>query len=270
MPSHVAICTDSSSLLSEAEAAGMGVEVVPIPVTLEGATFDERTSSLDWFYERLKAGATARTSPPTSAEFAAAYERAATRGARSVVSVHFDSRSSGITAAAERAAREVEIPVTVVDSRTASFGVALCVRAAVEAVAAGGTSADAVLAASRRGVHVQNAVAVLGSPGGRVPASAGWIIFRFTGGAASPIWQCASVAETVDQLATHVLLDEPPLAVAVGHAGRALEGAADELAHRLERSGRVTTVERYRVGASIGAHTGPESFGAFWWPAEGE
>jgi DegV family protein with EDD domain len=270
MPSHVAICTDSSSLLSEAEAAGMGVEIVPIPVTLDGVPFDERMSSLDWFYERLRAGATAHSSPPAPADFADAYARAAARGARSVVSIHFDSRATGTTAAAELAARDAELPVTVVDSRTGSFGVALCVRAAVEAVAAGGTSADAVLAASRRGLHVENAFAVLGSPGGRVPPSAGWMIFRFTGGVASPIWQCASIAETVEQLATHVLLDEPPLTAAVGHAGRALEAAADELAQKLESSGRVSGVERYRVGASLGASTGPDSLGAFWWPAGGE
>ena len=40
-----------------------------------------------------------------------------------------------------------------------------------------------------------------------------------------------------------------------------------ELAQRIERSGRAARVERYRVGASVGAHTGPDSFGAFWRPA---
>jgi DegV family protein with EDD domain len=245
----------------------MGVEVVPIPVTLDGLPFDERMSSLDWFYERLRAGAVATTSQPSPGDFAAAYERAASRGARSIVSIHLDSRASGTVAAAELGAREAELPVSIVDTRTASFGVALCVRAAAETVAAGGSAADAVLEASRVGSRVENVFAVLGGPGGRVPETAGWILFRFAGGVSSPIWQCASAAETVEQLAAHVLIEEGLLAVAVGHAGRALEQAADELAHRLERTGRVTTVERYRVGASIGAHTGPDSLGAFWQPA---
>ena len=60
--------------------------------------------------------------------------------------------------------------------------------------------------------------------------------------------------------------DEGPLAIAVGHAGSALESEADRLAHALARAESVFEVERYRVGASVGAHTGPDSFGLFWWP----
>ena len=44
--------------------------------------------------------------------------------------------------------------------------------------------------------------------------------------------------------------------------------AADALAVLLASSPRVIGVERYRVGAAVGAHTGPLSFGAFWWPSE--
>jgi hypothetical protein len=53
----------------------------------------------------------------------------------------------------------------------------------------------------------------------------------------------------------------------VGHAGPELEVAADRLAHDLVRE-QVAAVERYRVGPSVGAHTGPDCFGAFWWPSE--
>ena len=54
----------------------------------------------------------------------------------------------------------------------------------------------------------------------------------------------------------------------MGHASTAVEGAADRLAHDLLGLDGVVEVERYRIGASIGAHTGPDSFGLFWWPPE--
>jgi DegV family protein with EDD domain len=262
----VAVCTDSSSLLSASAAASLRVDMVPVPVALDGEPFDEDMSSLDWFYERLRTGAAATTSQPSPAELLAAYDLAASRGARAIVSVHLDSRVSGTVSSAETAAHLSQIPVTVVDTRTVSFGVGVCVRAAAEVVAGGGSAGDAALAASRLGARMHNAFVARESRGGRVPAVGGWTLFRFADGAAEPIWECASEDEAVERMADLAIRDEQAISAAVGHAGRTLEPAADQLAHRLVRAG-VTSVERYRVGASVGAHTGPDSFGIFWWPA---
>jgi DegV family protein with EDD domain len=241
------------------------VDVVPVHVALDGEPFDEGMSSLDWFYERLRAGAVATTSQPSPGELAAVYEQAAARGAQTIVSIHLDARVSGTISSARTAAQLSRIPVTVVDTRTVSFGVSACVRAAAEIVSAGGSAGDAALAASRLGARMHNAFVARGSRGGRVPTLGGWVLLRFAAGVASPIWECASEAEAVERMAMLALRDEPPIAAAVGHAGRALEPAADRLAHRLSHEG-VSAVERYRVGTSVGAHTGPDSFGVFWWP----
>jgi fatty acid-binding protein DegV len=265
--SRVAICTDSSSLLSAPVAAGLGIELVPVPVTLDGAPFDESMSSLDWFYERLRAGAVATTSQPSPAELGAAYERAASRGAQTLVSIHLDSRVSGTVSSAELAAREAPLPVKVVDARTVSFGVALCVRTAVKIVASGGSAGEAALAASRLGGLMQNAFVAPGSPAGRVPATTGWTVFRFADGVASAITECASVAEAVELMRGLALNGDGPISAAVGHAGHTMETAADRLGYKLAGADGVRAVERYRVGASVGAHTGADSFGVFWWPA---
>ena len=264
--SRVALCTDSSSLLSSAAAASLGVDVVPVPVAVDGEPFDEDMSSLDWFYERLRAGGAATTSQPSPAEFLRAYERAAARGAETVVSIHLDSRVSGVVSSAETAALASPVPVTVVDTRTVSFGVAVCVRAAAHAAARHDSAGDAVMAASRLGTRMQNAFVALGSPGGRVPTVGGWMLFRYAEGAPTPIWECASETEAVERIASLVFRGGRQLA-AVGYAGRAQKAAADRLAHRLADAEPVLAVERYRVGASVGAHTGADSFGAFWWPA---
>jgi fatty acid-binding protein DegV len=237
---------------------------VPIAVALDGEPFDELTSSLDWFYERLRAGAQATTSQPSPAEFATVFERAAERGAESIVSIHLDSRISGTVSAAEAAALSAELPVVIVDTRTVSFGVGLCVRAGAAALAAGGAAGDAARAASRYGAGIQNAFVVRSGPGGRVPHSEGWTLFRYQHGAATRTSVCASLTEAVAELVVLAVEDGPPLSAAIGHAGREIEPAADELARRLRNAHGVLDLERYRVGASVGAHTGADSFGLFW------
>lgn len=67
-------------------------------------------------------------------------------------------------------------------------------------------------------------------------------------------------------MAAHVLGHPGTLDVAVGYAAPPTEASADLLARALAHAG-IAEVVRYRVGPSVGAHTGPLSFGAFWWPA---
>lgn len=265
--SSVAICTDSSALLSGASATSLGVDVVSITVTLDGEPFDEQSSSLDGFYDRLRGGAVATTSQPTPSDLAEAYERAAARGAQSVASIHLDGRVSGTTSSAELAARGARIPVTVVDTGTVSYGVGICVRTAAQVVAAGGSVEDAAERAMRLGATLRNVFVARPGRAGRVPATDKWTLLSFSDGAAAPVAECASVAQSLEAMTRETLRGmRLPISVAVGHAGRELEAAADELAHRLLRTDGVLTVERYRVGAAVGAHTGPESFGLFWWP----
>lgn len=261
-----AVCTDSSSLISGASAANLGVEVVPIAVALDGEAFDVRDEPVDRFYARLREGATPTTTQPSPAEFADAYDRAASRGAHSVVSIHLDARVSGTVTSAEMAARDAPIPVIVVDTRTVSFGVAVCVRAAAEMAARGGSAEDAAQAASRLGPKIDNVFVARAGPGGRVTTRTDWALMRFADGATSMIATCGSVSEAVEEMTRYVLDHGTRISAAVGHAGREMEAAADALAHELLRAKGVMAVERYRVGASVGAHTGTESLGVFWWP----
>lgn len=265
--SGTAICTDSSALLPDMVAERLGIEVVPISITLGGEPFDERAQPIDDFYERLIDGIEVTTSQPSPGDFTDAYARLAARGARTALSIHLDARISGTTASAELAARDAPIPVRVVDTKTVSFGVGVCVRAAAEAVVAGGSASDAVATAMRLGAAMRNVFVAHGGPGGRVPELSGWAVLTFVDGTTLPVAACESVGETVDAMAAQVLGSDEPVQAAVGHAGAITETAADALAVELSRSPHVLDVERYRVGAAVGAHTGPVTFGAFWWPA---
>jgi fatty acid-binding protein DegV len=233
---------------------------------LDGEPLDERTGAIDDFYARLRAGVAAATSQPSPADFANAYQRAASHGAESIISIHLDSRTSGTIASAASAARDARIPVIVVDTRTVSFGVAVCVRAAAEITARDGSAEDAARAAFRLGPKIENVFVARAGPGGRVPTTPDWALLRFADGATSMIATCGSVSEAVEEMARHVLHGGTRSSAAVGHAGREMEAAADALAHRILGKESVPAVERYRVGASVGAHTGAESLGVFWWP----
>ena len=236
--------------------------MVPIPVALDGEAF---AGSADDFYERIRAGALATTSQPSPGEFLDRYERLATGDAGSVLSLHLDRRVSGVSESAAIAAREATLPIRVVSLPTVSYGVGLCVRAARAALRGGASVTQAASDAERIAMSLDNVFVARAAPDGRVQGSDGWALLRFAGGGAEPV----SAHETLDEAAdamTRLILGARAGLVAVGHAGVEVEAAADRLAHDLVAAS-VAAVERYRVGPSVGAHTGPDSFGAFWWPA---
>jgi fatty acid-binding protein DegV len=238
--------------------------VVPIPVTLDGEPF---AGPVDAFYERLRKGASATTSQPSAGAFLEAYERAASRGAASVLSIHLDRRTSGVSEAAALAAHQASLPIRVVSLPTVSYGVALGIRAA-HAVLRGGAGISAAAAeAERLAASLDNVFVARSAPGGRVSATLGWALLRFVGGAAGPVSNHETFDDAAAEMARRILRSRPGLA-AVGHAGAELEVAADRLAHDLLRAS-VAVVERYRVTPSVGAHPGPDSYGAFWWPGSG-
>jgi fatty acid-binding protein DegV len=222
---------------------------------------------VDAFYEQLRGGAVATTSQPSPGAFLEAYERAARNGAATVLSLHLDGRVSGVGASAELAAGEAPVPVRVIALPTVSYGVALCVRVAHAALAGGATAANAASDATRVAAMLDNVFVARAVASGRVSAGASWTLVRFADGAAQPLSSHESLDEAAHAMTRHIVEPVLPGLVAVGHAGAELEVAADRLAHDLLRA-QVTAVERYRVEPSVGAHTGPDCFGAFWWPAE--
>lgn len=259
------VCTDSSALLAKHDAARLGIEVVPIAILLDGEQVQGDLDADD-FYGRISAGARVATSQPSPAEFAAVYAAAAARGEQSVISIHLDERVSGTAASAEIAAREASHPVRVVATETVSFGVGVCARAAAEALAAGASPGAAATLARRLGSRVRNVFVAPGAPGGRVSQPADWTVLVFAEGETRPLATCEGAVEAVDLMVEHILAASPPIRVAVGHAAAVVEPDADDLAGALTGSASVIELERYRVGPAVGAHTGPFSFGAFWWP----
>ncbi len=263
----VRLCTDSSAQLPAGLAAAVNAIVIPVPVTLDGRSFEEGVDlDPDWFYERLVAGAHATTSQPNPARFLQAYEAAAEAGAEHVLSVHLSASASGTVESARTAAADAPLPVTVVDSGTTSFGVGVCVLEAARTIAEGASTDEAAAQVARLAPRIRNVFVAAGAPGGRVPAAPDRPVFSFADGTATQLATATCDGDAVAVMAEHIAGHEGAHAVAVGHAAPATQASADLLADALRRAG-IVDVLRYRVGPSVGTHTGPYSFGAFWWPA---
>lgn len=262
-----AICTDSSSQLPAPLAARLGIEVVPIGVAVDDTLFDEPELDPEEFYRWVAAGRRITTSQPSPGRFADVYARAAARGAREVLSVHVGSALSGTVGSARLAANEAPLPVTVIDTGMASFGVGICVIAAAEMLAAGGSAAAAVDAIERLVPAIGNVFAAAPAESGRIEAGDGLRVLSLADGVMETLETVVDAEEAVAVMAGHVSSLPGPLRLAVGHADGSVAPAAGRLAAALAGSDAVREVLRYRVGPSVGAHTGGRSFGAFWWPA---
>lgn len=105
-------------------------DVLMVPLTVR---FEEDIYR-DWldihpaeFYERLTNGnVIPKTSQPSVADFETAYQKLATACDR-IISVHISSKLSGTLASAEIAAKNVNVPVTLVDTKQASLATGLIV-----------------------------------------------------------------------------------------------------------------------------------------------
>src|SRR5690606_21446088 len=122
MSSRVAVVTDSAACLPAELAAAWGVTVVPLQVTIDGTSWLEGAEGLGAkVLEALQEGRSASTSQPSVGACVEALSAAA-EGAEAVVVVTLSSKMSGTYSVMELAAKEVGVPVRVVDSRTIALG----------------------------------------------------------------------------------------------------------------------------------------------------
>lgn len=273
----IGICTDSNAQLPSELAARLGIEVVALTVTIDGVDYAEGVDlDADGFYAHYADGArpSVSTAAPSPARFADAYRRLASRGATAVVSVHVGAELSGILNSAHLAARDAPVPVRLVDTGSASFVVAFAAWAAADAADSGASIGEAATAAERVAASCGN-VFVVGAleparAGGRLAPETedrpGVPVLRLTHGKIETVALASSAAEAAASMAEAVLAGGPRLRVAVGSSDESSWPVADALASRLAGTRHGHEVVRYRVGPSVGVHTGPGTAGAVYHP----
>lgn len=287
------IVTDSNSQFPGALTERYGIEIVPLTVTVDGIAYAEGVDlEADDFFARYADGASPQvtTAAPSPGAFAEAYQRLADRGVDQILSIHIGSAVSATLDAARLGAEQSPVPVRLVDTGTASFGVACCVWEAAEALAAGASIDEAAAVAEATAPTVGN-VFVVGAleivrAGGRLAAgdtggtgdsadTGGVAILSLVDGAIERVGEVRHVDDAADAMADIVTAaghepgQEPgqDLRVAVGIADPGAEPLSSALIQRLSRAPEVREVVLYRIGPSVGAHTGPGTAGCFFWPA---
>ena len=159
----VRVVVDSASDMPRDLAAELGMTVVAASVIFGDEEFKDGVDiDTDQFFDRLLNGNVhPQTSQPSVGDFARTYEEVAD-GADGIVSVHISSKVSGtINSAVQGAERaNVDCPIEIIDTLSASMGSGLVGMAAARAARAG-ASMEEVAAAARNVVAAARCICLL-------------------------------------------------------------------------------------------------------------
>ncbi len=277
MSSRIGLVTDSSSQITAELVARFDVAVVPLTVTIDGVDHLEGVDlDADGFYASFDAGRRPEvaTSQPSPGRFADAYQRLADDGCDQIVSLHISESMSGTVGSATIAARSATVPVAVIDTGSASFGVAVCVWAAGVAIARGADADDVARRVEQLVPRIRTAfmvgVPLLAERSGRAvdvdTDTDGIPVLGMTDGKLDVIERVTTVDDTIDVMSTYVTGQGDGITVAIGLADAPSRPLADKLSTALADLDVVDAVTHYRIGPSVGAHTGPGTFGLFVFP----
>jgi fatty acid-binding protein DegV len=167
--------------------------------------------------------------------------------------------------------------VRLVDTGTASFGVSCCVWEAALALERGATAEEGAAIARNLAESIGNVFVVqaldLVRAGGHLTAevtekeeSDSIPVLSLIDGEVRPVGQARDLDEAAAVMADFVTLSGEALKVAVGVADQGAMPLRMALEAELEGAPQVCEVIRYRIGPSVGAHTGPGTAGAFFYP----
>jgi DegV family protein with EDD domain len=133
----IRVVTDSTSDIGRGLRERLGIEIVPLSVTIGDETFADGTLSQAEFFEKMAASPVLpTTSQPAVGAFRDTYERLLLT-TQDIVSVHISSHLSGTVEAAREAAKAFPGRVHVIDSLNLSWGLGFQVLEAARSAAAG-------------------------------------------------------------------------------------------------------------------------------------
>lgn len=281
--SSIRIVTDSTSDIPLALRESLGIEMVPLKVHFGEDTYlDSVTIDSETFYSKLpQAAQLPTTSQPSPMDFMEVYKKLAEEPGVQIISIHLSSALSGTfqSAALAKSLLEEQADITLVDSKTASYGIGLLVVAAAEAARAG-RSKEEILEligklSSRTSLYfLVNTLEYLHKGGriGKASAVFGTLLNI------KPILSIDDDGEvtSVDKVrgskraAARIieLLKEKhqgPVRVAIAHAD-SLQNA-EELSALIREHFEVEELLYTTIGPVIGAHVGGGTVGVFMVPA---
>jgi len=230
----------------------------------------------DAFYARFAHGSTPEvsTSQPSPGDFAESYRRLADAGCTEIMSLHIAAEMSGTVGSATVAARSAPVPVHVIDTGSASFGVAVCVWAAGVAIERGGLPDDirrrVANLVPRIGTVFIVGVPLLTERGGRADGveldGDGIPVLAMQDGELEVLDRASTIEDVIDVMSTYATSQGSGVTVGIGTADAPSRPLSDRLERALANLSGIDDVVHYRIGPSVGAHTGPGTFGLFVFP----
>ena len=270
MESRVAVVTDSTCYLPTGWARDLGIHVVPVQVIVGGQSFDEtEDTQAQRVADALRDWQPVTTSRPSPMRFLQAYELAREQGATAVVVATLSSSMSATYESALLAAKETDLPVQVVDSRSIAMGLGFAVVSGARAAGAGGDAASVAAVIERR-AHLARVYFYVDTleylrRGGRVSAARAAVgqalqvkpLLQVEDGQVVRLEQVRTAGKALARLEDLAVAaaDGLDVDVAVQHLASPERAAA--LASRLRDRIPGAEVVEGVVGGVVGAHVGP-------------
>jgi len=261
------IVVDSTSDIPAEECQRLGIEMMPLKVHFGEETYlDGVTIGPDNFYDMLEASTVMpTTSQPSPNEFLELYQRILDKepGAQ-ILSFHLSSEFSGTyqSAVIAKSMLEGEHDITVIDSRSASYGF----------------GAAALLAAELlKGIRIYFLVDTLEylQRGGRIGKAAALIggllnikpILTIQDGVVAPVDKTRGTKKAMGRILEMLEEEFGRSPVHVGIGWSKYDEHAKELLARVQEKFDVRSVRQVLLGGVIGAHVGPGTSAVFMYKA---
>ena len=282
--SRIALITDSTSYLPTGWAREWDIDVVPVQVIVAGRPYDETDDDQALHVaEALRDWKPVTTSRPSPARFLESYLHAAEAGAEGIVVATLSSAMSATYESALLAAKEISLPIEVVDTRSIAMGEGFAVVAGARASRRGASLAQVADIVARRAAESRvyfyvDTLEYL-RRGGRVGSTRAAVgqalqvkpLLEVRDGRVERLEQVRTSGRALarlTELAAAAAAEHASVDVAVQHLGA--PERADALADELRSAIPGARVVVGTVGGVVGAHVGPGMVSVVVAPADAD